>query len=70
MHLTDKLIKKVQSGINLSFEETKSVFLHIMSGKMSEEKIFSFLVGLSKKGETADEIAGGVFVLRKKSIKS
>ena len=30
--------------------------------------IFKFLTGLSAKGETADEIAGGVYVLREKSL--
>ena len=40
-----------------------------MSGNITEDLIFSFLKGLSSKGETADEIAGGVYVLREKSLK-
>jgi anthranilate phosphoribosyltransferase len=38
-----------------------------MDGKASEDQIFDFLTLLSTKGEVADEIAGGVYVLRNKS---
>jgi anthranilate phosphoribosyltransferase len=38
-----------------------------MEGKASEDEIFDFLTLLSAKGEVSDEIAGGVYVLRKKS---
>ena len=38
-----------------------------MVGQVDESKIFEFLTSLSKKGETADEIAGGVYVLRDKA---
>ena len=62
-------IKKMEEGTNLTFEESKSIFLNIMSGKVEESLILKFLVSLSKKGETAQEIAGGVHVLREKSIK-
>ena len=65
----EKLIKSISNGRDLSFEESKSIFLNIMSGKMTEELIYEFLKNLSSKGETADEIAGGVFVLREKAIK-
>ncbi len=40
-----------------------------MSGKVSENLIFKFLTELASKGETSDEIAGGVFVLREKALK-
>jgi len=63
------LINDISKGKNLSFDESKSIFLSIMSGNISEDLIFKFLTDLSKKGETADEIAGGVYVLRKKSLK-
>ena len=64
-----ELIEDISEGKNLSFEESKSIFLSIMSGNISEDLIFKFLTDLSKKGETADEIAGGVYVLREKSLK-
>jgi len=40
-----------------------------MNGKMSENSIYNFLTYLSAKGETSDEIAGGVYVLREKALK-
>ena len=64
-----KLIKDISNGKNLSFEESKSIFLNIMSGKIGEDLIEKFLINLAQKGETAEEIAGGVFVLREKSLK-
>ena len=64
-----ELIKDISDGKNLSFVESKFIFLSIMSGNISEDLIFKFLTSLSKKGETADEIAGGVYVLREKSLK-
>ena len=49
--------------------KVKKFFLSIMSGKMKEDLVYNFLVNLSAKGETAEEIAGGVYVLRKKALK-
>ena len=40
-----------------------------MAGKASDDEIFDFLTLLSEKGEVSDEIAGGVYVLRDKSIR-
>ena len=69
MNSSEILIKNIIEGKNLTFEESKSIFLNIMSGQISEDLIFKFLKALSKKGETAEEIAGGVYVLREKSLK-
>ena len=63
----DEILKKLKNKQNLNFEESKSAFEILMSGKASEEEIYSFLTLLSDKGEVSDEIAGGVFVLRNKS---
>ncbi len=60
-------IEKIQNKQNLTFEESKSAFKILMEGKADENEIFDFLTGLSSKGETSDEIAGGVYVLRNKS---
>jgi len=38
-----------------------------MSGNTSEDQIINFLEALSNKGEVSDEIAGGIYTLRKKS---
>tara|TARA_Y100000590_G_scaffold453377_1_gene598321 strand:+ start:61 stop:1065 length:1005 start_codon:yes stop_codon:yes gene_type:complete len=69
MSNSDHLINKISQGQNLSFDESKKIFIDIMSGKMKENLIEDFLLNLSAKGETAEEIAGGVFVLREKAIK-
>ena len=69
MNNSEKLINNISKGKNLSFEESKTIFLNIMNGKMSENLIYNFLKDLSVKGETSDEIAGGVYVLREKALK-
>ena len=69
MEKAKELINDILNGKNLNFEESKEVFLSIMSGEIGEELIFKFLTGLSSKGETSEEIAGGVYVLRKKALK-
>jgi anthranilate phosphoribosyltransferase len=62
-----KFLKKLKNKQDLSFDESKAAFEILMEGKASDDEIFDFLTLLSTKGEVADEIAGGVFVLRKKS---
>ena len=69
MEKIKKLIESILDGKNLTFDESKTIFLNIMSGNMSENLIYKFLVNLSVKGETAEEIAGGVHVLREKALK-
>ena len=63
---SEQLIINISKGKNLNFEESKSAFLNIMNGNMNEDLIYKFLTNLSAKGETAEEIAGGVYVLRQK----
>ena len=60
-------IEKIRSKENLSFEESKAAFKLLMEGRVNEPDIFDFLTFLSAKGETSEEIAGGVYVLRDKS---
>ena len=69
MSKSEHLIKIILEGKDLNFEESKSIFLDIMSGKIGDDLILKFLKGLSNKGETAEEIAGGVYVLRNKALK-
>jgi len=69
MNNIELLINNIGKGKNLSFEESKLIFFEIMSGKISEKLIHDFLVNLSCKGETAEEIAGGVFTLREKALR-
>ena len=62
-----QFLDKLKNKEDLSFEESKSAFNILMSGEINESEIFDFLTLLSAKGEVSDEIAGGVYILRKKS---
>jgi len=64
--MTD-FIKKLESNENLTLEESKNLFSNIMDGKYDEISIIKILEYLSKKGETKDELAGGIFVMRSKA---
>ena len=63
----DKILDKLRNNHDLSFEESKHAFQVLMEGKASDDQIYDFLTLLSQKGEVADEIAGGVYILREKS---
>ena len=65
----EKFLTKLKNKENLTFEESKAVFEILMNGKASDNEIFDFLNYLSAKGEVADEISGGVYVLRNKAKK-
>lgn len=58
-------IKKVVEGTSLTQEEATDVFNEIMSGKVTEAQIGSFLTALRLKGETVDEITGAATIMRK-----
>jgi anthranilate phosphoribosyltransferase len=60
---------KLKQGQNLSFEDSKSLFSNLMEGKHAESQIIEILEAFIKKGETKDELAGGIFVLRDKATK-
>ena len=61
--------EKLKKGQNLSFEESKILFSELMEGKHNEIEIIEILEAFLKKGETKDELAGGIFVLREKASK-
>ncbi len=63
------IIDKLKKGQNLNFEESKNLFNELMEGKYNENSIIEILESLLKKGETKDELAGGIYVLRKKASK-
>ena len=62
-----KFIDKIGAKQNLTFLESKEAFKKLMEGKANDQEIFDFLTLLSEKGESSDEIAGGVYILREKS---
>lgn len=61
--------EKIKKGQNLTFEESKALFNELMEGKHNEASIIKILESLLKKGETKDELAGGIYVLREKANK-
>ena len=62
-------VESLKKGLSLSFEESKALFNELMEGKYNENSIIEILESLVKKGETKDELAGGIFVLREKATK-
>ena len=62
-------VENLKNGQDLSFEESKALFNELMEGKYDENSIIEILESLKKKGETKDELAGGIFVLREKATK-
>ena len=60
-------VDKIRAKQDLSYDESKAAFEILMEGKANDQEIFDFLTLLSDKGETSEEIAGGVYVLRDKS---
>ena len=63
------IIENLKKGKDLSFEESKILFNQLMEGKHNENSVIEILDSLLKKGETKDELAGGIFVLREKAAK-
>ena len=63
-----EIISKVSSK-NLSQEETAYVMQEIFVGKISEQDIENFLLSLSGKGETSDDLTGAVLAMRAASLK-
>ena len=62
-----QFIDIIRANQDLTFSESKEAFKILMEGKANDQEIFDFLTLLSNKGESSDEIAGGVYVLREKS---
>lgn len=60
-------LEKVQSGAILSREDMKAAIGAIMDGRCGEAEIAAFLMGLSVRGETADEITGAALALRERA---
>jgi anthranilate phosphoribosyltransferase len=63
-----QILSKIQNGQSLSKDEMSSCMQSIMEGHWSNEQIAAFLMGLSIKGETVDEITGAALVMRDKAL--
>jgi len=64
-----EIVEYLKKGQDLTFDESKSLFSNLMDGKFDETAIIEILEALIKKGETKDELAGGIYVLRDKASK-
>ena len=60
------LIGKVATGATLTQEEAAHAFDKMMSGEATPSQMGAFLMALRVRGETVDEIAGAVSVMRAK----
>ncbi|MCG8491357.1 MAG: anthranilate phosphoribosyltransferase [Sneathiellales bacterium] len=61
------LLAKIGGGQPLSVEEAKQAFNIILSGDATPSQMGAFLMGLHLRGETVEELVGGVSVLREKA---
>jgi anthranilate phosphoribosyltransferase len=68
MNIT-QAIQLLIAGNDLSREQMTAVMRQIMTGEATDAQIGGFLVGLSAKGETIDEIAAAATVMRELSTK-
>ena len=64
MSLIKASLKKIVERIDLTKEETKAVFQDIMSGNCSEAQIAAWVTALRMKGETSEEVAACVEIMR------
>ncbi|MGE4372877.1 MAG: anthranilate phosphoribosyltransferase [Xanthobacter sp.] len=62
------LLGKVATGASLTREESALVFNRMMSGDATPSQMGALLMGLRVRGETVDEIAGAVSVMRAKML--
>ncbi len=62
------ILTKVAAGQSLSIAESEHAFDLLMSGEATPGQIGGFLMGLRVRGETVDEIIGGVKVMRSKAL--
>ena len=62
------LLGKVATGASLSRDEAAFVFDRMMSGEATPSQMGALLMGLRVRGETVEEIAGAVSVMRAKML--
>ncbi len=53
-------IGQVSAGNDLSKEDMSKIILEVLEGKVTDAQIGAFLIALSIKGETVDEVIGGL----------
>jgi anthranilate phosphoribosyltransferase len=63
-----EILLKLCRREDLTRDEARLAFEHIMSGEATEAQIGGLLVGLAAKGSTVDELVGAATVMREKVI--
>src|SRR5438045_1081988 len=63
------LIAKVAGGKALTREEAEAAFEVMMSGEATPSQMGGFVMALRVRGETVDEIAGAVSIMRSKMLR-
>lgn len=63
-----ELIARLSTRADLSAEDSRAAFDHVMGGRASQIQTAGLLVGLRTKGEVAGEVAGGVRALREAMV--
>lgn len=63
------ILLKLCNREDLTRDEAREAFLHIMSGEATDAQIGGLLVGLASKGTTVEELVGAATVMREKSVR-
>lgn len=67
MAVLKPFLEKLQSGAQFSRADMSAAVGQIMDGQCNDSEIAAFLMGLSVRGETPDEIAGAALALRERA---
>lgn len=62
--VTETAMVKVKDGSDLSYKEMHEFFTEVLDGKVTDDELQSFIIALSDKGETVDEITAIAEVLK------
>ena len=63
-----EVLEKINNQVNLSMGEMQDAMNQIMSGKVSDIDIESFLIGLNIKGISKEEITAAAMIMKEKSL--
>ena len=63
-----KVLEKINNQVNLSMDEMQDAMNEIMSGKVNDIDMESFLIGLNIKGISEEEISAAAMIMREKSL--
>lgn len=64
-----QVLETVTAGHDLTREQTRAVFLRVMTGEVSEAAIGALLGALMVKGESVDELVGAAQAMRDKAVR-